>query len=289
MFTRPTDRIFQDGQIKNFKPFAGPANIPIKPITLIFGANSSGKSAIFQSLLVLKQTLEEGRDQNISLMPKGNLVDLGSFREFIHNHDLKHSFSFKMTFASPEDIGEAYGIFYSYMGNGDIDVLSKSIGSETLGLSVVFSWDSEASNIIIPAIKLYIGNDPKPIITYDIGATVNGLEFSGDFDLNHKYWPIYWDYFCHEDTEAFDNTWNDTQKIINDNNDNELKELKEAILKDRAKLRYKHEKYKRQLGKLEGDQRAIETYNALCNTFITLRGFLPHMLNPPSTAAGKQN
>ena len=39
-------------RISNFKPFAGPVNIPIKPITLIFSANSSGKSTIVQSLLM---------------------------------------------------------------------------------------------------------------------------------------------------------------------------------------------------------------------------------------------
>jgi len=44
-------------QFSNFKAFSSPAAIPIKPITLIFGANSSGKSSIFQSLLMLKQTL----------------------------------------------------------------------------------------------------------------------------------------------------------------------------------------------------------------------------------------
>ena len=98
--------MLKEYQISNFKPFAGPVNIPIKPITLIFGPNSSGKSAIFQSLLMLKQTLEEGKDRNISLLPKGNLVDLGSFREFIHNHDVSNLFSFKVTFSTPEEVSQ---------------------------------------------------------------------------------------------------------------------------------------------------------------------------------------
>jgi len=84
--------MLKEYQITNFKAFAGPANLPIKPITLIFGPNSSGKSCILQSLLMLKQTFQEGRDPNMSLLPKGNFVDLDSFREFIFNHDIKHSF-----------------------------------------------------------------------------------------------------------------------------------------------------------------------------------------------------
>ncbi|MEA2083983.1 MAG: AAA family ATPase, partial [Thermodesulfobacteriota bacterium] len=34
----------------NFKAFAEAQNIPVKPITLIFGANSAGKSSIIHSL-----------------------------------------------------------------------------------------------------------------------------------------------------------------------------------------------------------------------------------------------
>ena len=45
-------------QIANFKAFGSPQTLPIRPITLIFGPNSSGKSSIFQSLLMLKQTIE---------------------------------------------------------------------------------------------------------------------------------------------------------------------------------------------------------------------------------------
>ncbi|MGH9425864.1 MAG: AAA family ATPase, partial [Terriglobia bacterium] len=74
--------MLREYQLTNFKAFAGPETIPIRPITLIYGPNSSGKSSILQSLLLLKQTLEEA---NIAtpLLPKGKLVDLGDYREFI--------------------------------------------------------------------------------------------------------------------------------------------------------------------------------------------------------------
>ncbi|MCX7858164.1 MAG: ATP-binding protein [Deltaproteobacteria bacterium] len=67
--------------------------MPIKPITLIFGPNSSGKSSIFQSLLMLKQTIEDTTDTGQVLLPKGSLVDLGSYKEFIFSHDSKRKFS----------------------------------------------------------------------------------------------------------------------------------------------------------------------------------------------------
>lgn len=57
-------------------------------ITLLFGANSAGKTSIIQALLMLHQTITEVADPSTVLLPNGALVSLGSFREFIHKHDL---------------------------------------------------------------------------------------------------------------------------------------------------------------------------------------------------------
>ena len=89
--------MLREYQLTNFKAFAGPETIPIRPLTLIFGPNSSGKSSILQSLLLLKQTLEEA-NSSTSLLPKGKLADLGDYHEFIHRHDVSKSFSFKALF-----------------------------------------------------------------------------------------------------------------------------------------------------------------------------------------------
>src|SRR6266705_2806581 len=96
--------MLREYQLTNFKAFAGPETIPIRPITLIYGPNSSGKSSILQSLLLLKQTLEEA-DSSTPLLPKGKLVDLGDYTEFIHRHDVEKQFSFKATFVP--DVEEA--------------------------------------------------------------------------------------------------------------------------------------------------------------------------------------
>jgi predicted ATPase len=74
------------GQVKGF---ADVANVPLAPITLIFGWNSAGKSTILQSLLLLKQTLEEGDQLRPSLVVNGSLTQLGSFRNLVHRHDIE--------------------------------------------------------------------------------------------------------------------------------------------------------------------------------------------------------
>ena len=48
--------------IAGYKSFANAAEIEIRPLTLLAGANSSGKSSIMQPLLLMKQTLEAPYD-----------------------------------------------------------------------------------------------------------------------------------------------------------------------------------------------------------------------------------
>ena len=44
--------------VNGFKSLANECEIDIHPLTILAGANSSGKSSIMQPLLMLKQTLE---------------------------------------------------------------------------------------------------------------------------------------------------------------------------------------------------------------------------------------
>jgi hypothetical protein len=48
--------------VAGYKSFAGPAEMEIRPLTLLAGANSSGKTSIMQPLLLMKQTLEAPYD-----------------------------------------------------------------------------------------------------------------------------------------------------------------------------------------------------------------------------------
>jgi predicted ATPase len=79
--------------LENFKGFAkkeekGENTIKIRPITLIYGPNSYGKSSILQSLLLLNQTVKEGKDfNNINLLANGDTVKLGEFKYLINKND----------------------------------------------------------------------------------------------------------------------------------------------------------------------------------------------------------
>ena len=89
--------MLQSLELENFKAFGERARIPFAPITLIFGENSAGKSTILQALYLLKQT-SESREVGALLLPRAEngIVDLGSFREMIFDHDLGRSLSIRV-------------------------------------------------------------------------------------------------------------------------------------------------------------------------------------------------
>jgi predicted ATPase len=55
-------------RLGNFKAFADTQNIPIRPITLIFGPNSAGKSSIIHGL-VLAHEAERTKEDEKGLEP----------------------------------------------------------------------------------------------------------------------------------------------------------------------------------------------------------------------------
>jgi predicted ATPase len=64
--------------IENFKSFRDRTDIDLAPVSVFAGANSSGKSTIIQSILLLKQTLEYA-PANRPLALNGPLLKLGTF------------------------------------------------------------------------------------------------------------------------------------------------------------------------------------------------------------------
>lgn len=85
-------------RIQNFKLWKDTRNIRMAPITLFFGANSSGKSSIGQFLMMLKQTVESP-DRKAVFYPGGrnSAVQLGSYQEMVfhRNPDNKISFEYQ--------------------------------------------------------------------------------------------------------------------------------------------------------------------------------------------------
>lgn len=77
-------------RVGNFKAFADTQRIPLKPITLIFGPNSAGKSSFIHSLALAHEAQFGREKRSLARLDVhhtdigGSSIDLGGFRQFIH-------------------------------------------------------------------------------------------------------------------------------------------------------------------------------------------------------------
>lgn len=80
--------MLQTLQLRNFKAWQESGELRLAPLTLLFGANSAGKSSLGHLLLALKQTVQPvERRQVLQFGDEDSLVDLGSYGECLYRHE----------------------------------------------------------------------------------------------------------------------------------------------------------------------------------------------------------
>lgn len=160
--------MFTEIGIENFKAYGKMQRIPLKPITLLYGPNSSGKSSLMQSLLLLKQTMEESGDDKIVLLPKGNLVDLGGYQEFINGHDANKEFILSISFMHFQTLFTSYS---------SIDYGPLMVEGEKDNLSLEFSFFlDEQGEILLKSITMRESGYSEPLLIWKNIWTISHLK-----------------------------------------------------------------------------------------------------------------
>ncbi|WP_292374734.1 AAA family ATPase [Methanosarcina sp. UBA411] len=76
-------------RLERFKGYEDSGWIKLdRPITLIFGNNSSGKSALLSSIMMLKQSLESIDREVPFIFSSKDGIDIGSFEDAVFNHEV---------------------------------------------------------------------------------------------------------------------------------------------------------------------------------------------------------
>lgn len=73
--------------LKNFKGFSNEVRIELRPLTLLLGANSAGKSSVLQALHYMREILERQNINADRTLQGGEAVDLGGFLNLVHGRD----------------------------------------------------------------------------------------------------------------------------------------------------------------------------------------------------------
>ena len=115
---RPPYMLIEQIQVKGYKSLID-ATLHVRPLTLLAGTNSSGKSSIMQPLLLLKQTMEASYNPAGALVLSGAHVQAETARELVSKIDntLENCFSvrFEGNNVYPNNIMGFAGNPYSFL------------------------------------------------------------------------------------------------------------------------------------------------------------------------------
>ncbi|MBU1659931.1 MAG: AAA family ATPase, partial [Chloroflexi bacterium] len=139
-------------RLENFMAFKDTGWIELRPITLLFGRNSSGKSVVIRALRLLKQSLDYGTEKEPLAFVVDEGVDLENFKTTVHRQELKSIITFRFRCDLVQDINEEL-----IRTSNPIDALRNRINQQLLqarrepipiddtptilDLSVSFAWD----------------------------------------------------------------------------------------------------------------------------------------------------
>ena len=127
-------------QIKNFKAWHNTGAVRLAPLTVIFGANSSGKSSLGHLLLALKQTVQLSDRKCALHLGGGNaLIDLGAFADCIHAHALDNPLTFELSWRLSQPLTVRDVLSKGAIYKGDELELSSNLRADKAGQPVTES------------------------------------------------------------------------------------------------------------------------------------------------------
>jgi len=130
----------------NFKAFGPTQRVPLKPVTLVFGPNSAGKSSLIHSLALAHEARRSGNLDAFRTDVGGTSIDLGGFRQYVFRRDP----SLRVEWSAELDVARLSGRLAELLA--PVGIASVSI---TLGLPL--------DNLGAP-----VPGEPPSLTTYEI-------------------------------------------------------------------------------------------------------------------------
>jgi predicted ATPase len=157
--------MFTQLRFQNFKSWQDTGDIRMAPLTGFFGTNSSGKTAILQFLLMLKQTVESSdRKRILHTGDAHTYVDLGTTYDFIHHHQLPKELSFCLKW---EPTSTDYLPFFPFSS---------------------YSINDSDPNLKAPLMRPYLSNIEFNCVIYIAEAKMKVVRFSYAYMAEHQQW-----------------------------------------------------------------------------------------------------
>jgi AAA ATPase domain len=170
-------------EIENFKGVAARQRIDFSPLTLLFGANSAGKSTILQALLYLYELIERGSADVDRTELGGSVVELGGFTRVVHRHETDRPIVLRAEFATPGGL-EQFGRDLTDFPFPDLD---DEVESAWLELTIGFRTTASFRGPLVEQAVIGVNGDPDPLIWLEAGPSLReGEPLHARVNLGHR-------------------------------------------------------------------------------------------------------
>lgn len=145
-------------RIKNFKCLQDTGELDIRPLTLLVGPNSSGKSSLLQMLLMLRQTVAS-TDMDNALAANDGWVQMGAYPEFVYKGDYRRDLSVDLEFTEP-----------TLPAVGDKE---RRLTPKTLQIRSTFTYNRKTTQIRLRQSEVRLADE----FSKQIGRQENGIKY----------------------------------------------------------------------------------------------------------------
>lgn len=154
--------------LENFKGIAGRQRLDFGALTLLFGANSAGKSTVLQALLYLHEVLERGIADVDRTELGGTVLELGGFARLVHRHEMTRAIVLRAEFATSGGL-DRLGRDLDDFPFPDLD---DDIEAAWLELTIRHRTTTAFTGAVVERAVIGVAGDSEPLVWLELGASL---------------------------------------------------------------------------------------------------------------------
>ena len=159
-------------ELENFKSVAARQRIEFAPLTLLFGANSAGKSSVLQALVYLHELLERGEADVDRTHLGGDVLELGGFSRLVHHHDHTRTMVLRAEYLTPGSLNRSSRDLERFPF-ADLD---DDVDSAWLELFIQHRATPHHQGPVLAKARLGIGDSREPLLWLELGTLLRDSE-----------------------------------------------------------------------------------------------------------------
>ena len=171
--------------LENFKGIREPMTLAIRPITLLFGPNSAGKSTLLQGLHYCREVFERHNLDADHTISGGEFVDLGGFENLVHGRDKTRPVRMRIDVTVDDSLSDIFNPRYEVLqtqsvGDG-LRIRALTCGLTKAAVEVAIQWSKWEEQPYVSSLRVLLQDQ----LFAEITADANLQQRAFYVDVNH--------------------------------------------------------------------------------------------------------